>query len=79
MLFMRDLFASNSRPVQQLIDFKKEEFAPWESKTVTFTIKEEMLRFWNNENQFVSEPGEFDISTGFADHLSLMKRIVLKM
>ena len=79
MLFMRDLFASNSRPVQQLIDFKKEEFTPWERKNVTFTIKEEMLRFWNNENQFVSEPGEFDISTGYADHLLLTKRMDLKM
>lgn len=78
MLYMRDLFASNSRPVQQLIDFKKVDFAAGERKEITFTIKEEMLRFWNNEQKFVSEPGEFDISTGYADHLLLTKRMELK-
>ncbi len=69
MLYMRDLVASNSRPVAQLIDFKKVEFKAKERKTVEFTVTEENLRFWNNENKFVSEPGEFNISTGYADHL----------
>ena len=69
MLYMRDMYASNSRPVQQLIAFEKVEIAAGETKVVEFTIDETMLRFWNNENQFVSEPGLFKISTGCADHL----------
>ncbi len=69
MLYMRDLVASNSRPVQQLIDFKKVEFKAKERKTIEFSITEKNLRFWNNENKFVSEFGEFSISTGYADHL----------
>ena len=69
MLYMRDLVGSNSRPVQQLIDFQKVTFAAHERKTLTFTVTEEMLRFWNNEHKFVSEPGTFELSTGYADHL----------
>ncbi len=78
MLYMRDLVASNSRPVQQLIAFEKVNFEAREKKTVTFTIKEEMLRFWNNENKFESEAGEFHISTGYADHLKHTTSLFLK-
>ena len=77
MLYMRDLVGSNARPVQQLIDFKKVGFAAHERKTITFTVTEEMLRFWNNENKFVSEPGTFELSTGYADHLQHTKRFEL--
>ena len=69
MLYMRDVVASNSRPIQQLIGFEKTEIEPGETKEVVFTIQEEMLRFWNNEQKFVAEPGVFWISTGYADHL----------
>ena len=69
MLYLRDLVGSNSRPVQQLISFEKVEFVPYERKTVRFPVTEEMLRFWNNDQKFVSEPGEFTLSTGYADHL----------
>lgn len=78
MLYMRDLVGSNSRPVQQLIDFKKVELAAHERRTVTFTVTEEMLRFWNNENKLISEPGMFELSTGWADHLLHTKRFELK-
>ena len=78
MLYMQDVVASNARPVQQLIDFKKVPFAPGERKTVTFTVTEPMLRFWNNEHQHVSEPGEFRLYTGYADHLLHEKSFRLK-
>ncbi len=77
MLYMRDLVGSNARPVQQLIDFKKVEFTGYERKTITFTVTQENLRFWNNENKLVSEPGMFELSTGYADHLQHTKRFEL--
>ena len=77
MLYMQDVVASNARPVQQLIAFEKVSFEPNERKTLKFIISEHMLRFWNNENEFVSEKGEFKISTGYADHLILTKTFVL--
>ena len=78
MLYMRDLVASNARPVQQLLDFRKVEFAAHERKTVSFTVTEEMLRFWNNEHKFISEPGVFEVSVGYADHLLHTKRFILR-
>ena len=77
MLYMQDVVASNARPVQQLIGFQKVRFEANERKTIKFTVNESMLRFWNNENEFVSEPGEFKISTGYADHLILTKSFSL--
>ena len=78
MLYMQDLVGSTARPVQQLIGFEKVSFDANERKTVKFTITEEKLKFWNNENEFVSEPGEFNVSTGYADHLVLTKSFELK-
>lgn len=78
MLYMRDTVASNARPIQQLIAFDKVKFETNERKTIKFTISEQMLKFWNNDNEFVSEPGEFQISTGYADHLILTESFYLK-
>ncbi len=77
MMYLRDMVGSTARPVQQLIAFHKTELAPNERKTVKFSVTEEMLRFWNSDNQFVSEPGEFQISTGYADHLLHTKSFYL--
>lgn len=77
-LYMRDTVASVVRPIQQLIDYKKITLAPHERKTVVFTVTEPMLRFWNFDNEFVSESGEFRLSTGYADHLVHTKTFVLK-
>lgn len=78
MLYLQDVVASNARPVQQLIAFEKVNFDANERKTVKFAITEEKLRFWNNDNEFVSDPGEFRISTGYADHLILTESFDLK-
>lgn len=74
-LYMRDLVASVVRPVQQLIAFEKITLMPGERKTVTFTVTEPMLRLWNRKHEHVSEPGEFLLSTGYADHLIHVKKI----
>ena len=78
MLYMRDLFASNARPMQQLIAFKKLHFEAGERKVVEFTIDEPMLRFYGNDHKKISEAGEFHISTGYADHLLHTKSLWLE-
>ena len=78
MLYMRDKVASNARPIQQLIAFEKVAFEAHETKEIVFTIEEPMLRFWNNEHKFVSEPGVFEISTGYADHLIHTRKLILE-
>jgi len=77
-LYLRDEVASRARPVQQLIAFEKVSLAPHETKTVCFDIDETMLRFWTDEHGYASEHGTFAVSTGYADHLLLTKRLILK-
>ncbi len=77
-LYMRDLVASTIRPIQSLIGFEKIDLAAGETKTVTFKVREPMLRFYDMDCNFISEPGEFTISTGHADNLILTKTFTLK-
>lgn len=58
-LYIQDLIGSVARPVKQLRGFQKVHLNPGESKDVSFTIQEEMLRFYDIHMQYVSEPGEF--------------------
>ena len=76
-LYLRDPVASVVRPVQQLIDYRKVFLNPGESRDVIFTVREEQLRFYSMNGKEISEPGEFRISTGYADHLILTKSFML--
>ena len=76
-LYLRDRVAAVVRPIQQLIDYQKVELAPGERTTVRFRVTEKQLRFWNFACREVSEPGEFEISCGWADHLLETKRFTL--
>ena len=67
-LYMRDPVAAVVRPVQQLIDYRKIELKPGETKDVSFIVREEQLRFRDIDGNEVSEPGEFRLFTGYADH-----------
>ena len=69
--------ASVVRPVQQLIDYKKVSLAPGEAADVVFTVTEKQLRLWNYDCREVSEPGDFELSVGYADHLLLTQRFAL--
>ena len=70
-IYLRDHFASTARPIQELIAFKKVYLEPGETQDLRFEIREPMLRFWNAENQYVSEAGAFTLSVGYADHMAL--------
>ena len=77
-LYLRDPVASVVRPVQQLIDYKKVHLEPGESRDVVFTVTEKQLRFYDFDCREISEPGQFELSTGWADHLLLTERFSLK-
>ena len=53
---------------KKLIAFEKIELRSGESKCVEFEITEKDLRYWNFNNEFLSEEGEFEIFVGYADH-----------
>lgn len=61
-LYVCDLIASTSRPVAELKGFRKLDFKPGETRTVSFEIAPEMLKFYNSELKYDWEAGDFDIS-----------------
>jgi beta-glucosidase len=63
-LYVSDLEASTYVPVAALKGFQRISLKPGESKTVRFTITEEMLEMVNDLGEPVLEPGEFRITIG---------------
>lgn len=63
-LYIGDPEASVSRPVIELKDFQKVDFAPGETKTVTFRITTGQLKFYNQDLKYDWEAGKFNISVG---------------
>lgn len=63
-LYIRDMKGSVVRPMRELKGLQKISLAPGECKTVSFTITEEMLRFYDIDMNFVSEPGDFMLWIG---------------
>ena len=63
-LYLHDRFGAVVRPVKELKDFQKIYLKKGESKTIKFTINKEKLSFYNDDLQWIAEPGEFDIMIG---------------
>ncbi|MDQ8005201.1 MAG: beta-glucosidase BglX [Pedobacter sp.] len=63
-LYIRDLVGTSTRPVKELKGFQKISLKPGETKTVSFSITEDMLRFYNSQLKFVSEAGDFKAFVG---------------
>jgi len=63
-LYIRDLVGSVTRPVKELKGFKKIFLNPGETKTVTFNLSQDNLKFYNRQMNFVVEPGEFKVWVG---------------
>jgi beta-glucosidase len=60
-LYIRDKVASVVRPVRELRGFERVTLGPGETKRASFTLDRQDLGFWNAANEFVVEPGEFDV------------------
>lgn len=63
-LYIRDVVASIARPVKELKGVKRVDIKGNETKTVTFEINEEMLRFVGKDMKFISEDGKFEVFVG---------------
>lgn len=63
-LYIRDLVGSVTRPVKELKGFQKLFLKAGETRTITFTVTPEELKFYNNDLQFDWEPGDFDLMVG---------------
>lgn len=63
-MYIRDDISSVSRPILELIGFKKVFLKKGETKTVEFEISPEELRFFDRHMNEVVEPGKFIIYLG---------------
>ena len=63
-LYLRDLVGSITRPVKELKGFQKVFLKAGESKTVSFKINADLLKFYNYDIDYVCEPGDFDVMIG---------------
>jgi beta-glucosidase len=63
-LYIRDLVSSATRPIKELKGFKKVNLQPGESKTVEFSLFTEDLKFYNQDMEYIFEPGDFNIMIG---------------
>ena len=63
-LYIRDEYASVTRPVKELKAFKRIFLKNGETQEVTFEITPEMLQCFGADNRWSVEPGEFTILIG---------------
>ena len=63
-LYVRDLVGSLARPVRELKRFRRVHLEPGETQVIEFALPVDELAFYNNEEERVLEPGEFEIFVG---------------
>jgi len=77
-LYLRDVVASVARPLKELKDFQKLSLKPGESRTVTFTLDQNKLAFYNPQLVWAAEPGDFQLFIGSAsDDIRLEGKLML--
>lgn len=60
-LYVRDLVGSIARPVKELKGFQRVALNAGESKVVDFSLPVSALAFWNINNEYIVEPGDFQL------------------
>jgi beta-glucosidase len=70
-LYIRDLFASVTRPVKELKGFELVEIKAGQTKTVTFTIDEKTIEFYTANKKWEAEHGDFKVYVGGSSYTSL--------
>lgn len=63
-LYIRDLYASITRPVKELKGFQKFSLKPGESETLSFNLTSADLAFYDNSGKCLIESGDFDLYVG---------------
>ena len=63
-LYIRDMVGSITRPVKELKGFQKVILRAGESKTISFGITIDDLKFFNKDLQWIAEPGDFKLFIG---------------
>jgi beta-glucosidase len=77
-LYIRDLVSSVVRPVKELEGFARITLQPGERQTVRFTLGPRELGFYNQDMQWVVEPGAFTVWIGRSSAEGLEGRFVVR-
>ncbi len=77
-LYIHDEFGSLARPVKELKGFELIELKKGETKTVTFTLTDKELGFYDNDGNYLVEPGTFKIMVGGSSDKGLESGFELK-
>jgi len=64
--YLRDLVSQPVRPIKELKGFEKVMLQPGETKTISFTINKQKLSFYNDQLQWITQPGDFRLMIGSA-------------
>jgi len=63
-LYIRDKVASVVRPIKELKGFEKIMLEAGESTTLRFELTDKELGFYDNQGNYIVEPGEFEVMVG---------------
>jgi beta-glucosidase len=77
-LYIQDVAASLARPVKELKGFELVALKKGETKTVTFTLTDKELGFFDNEGNYLVESGAFKIWAGGSSDKGLESGFELK-
>lgn len=76
-LYIRDLVASITRPVKELKDFTRVRLKPGETKTISFILHPNQLGFYDEQGNYLVEPGEFQVWAGGSSEAMLYQFFTL--
>src|SRR5690606_30532902 len=76
-LYLRDEYASVTRPVRELKGFELVELNPNEAKTINFVLTQAELGFYNNDGKFIIESGDFKVFVGGSSTATLEAKFQL--
>ncbi|MFA6505727.1 MAG: glycoside hydrolase family 3 N-terminal domain-containing protein [Treponemataceae bacterium] len=75
-LYFHDKLSEITRPVMELVGFKRLTLAAGEVRRLTFTVSTNQLGFYDRSMRFVVEPGELEVMVGHASNDIRLQGIV---
>lgn len=76
-LYFHDRGATITRPIEELVGFKRITLEPGEIATIRFVISMKQLGFYNENMEYVVEPGNIDVYVGSIHSLHSSKQLDL--
>jgi beta-glucosidase len=77
-LYIQDIAASLARPVKELKGFELVELNKGETKTISFTLTDKELGFFDNDGNYLVESGTFKIMVGGSSDKGLESQFELE-